>query len=92
MKKIQQIYDTPYIEDWIDKQITIYVEKIKAYGEDNVECLRIRKIKPVKQELIPSHQKWNSAIKGLKNKTVTMSQLKNHYIISEQNETLLING
>lgn len=41
MKTIQKLYKTPYIEDWAGKKITIYIEKVKAFGEV-VEALRIR--------------------------------------------------
>lgn len=45
MKTIQKIYKTPYIEDWAGKKITIYTEKVKAFGEV-VEALRIRERMP----------------------------------------------
>ena len=44
-KAISTIYETPYVEEWIGKQIQIYAMKIKAFGED-LEALRIRKWKP----------------------------------------------
>lgn len=50
-RMIQTIYQTPYIEDWKGKEITLYAAKTKLKGED-VECLRIRAktaIKPVLQ-------------------------------------------
>lgn len=40
-KTISKIYDTPYIEDWQGKYITLYIAKVKAFGE-TVEALRIR--------------------------------------------------
>ena len=40
-KTISKIYDTPYIEDWVGKYITVYIAKVKAFGE-TVEALRIR--------------------------------------------------
>lgn len=40
-KTIAKIYDSPYIEDWIGKYITVYSAKVKAFGE-TVEALRIR--------------------------------------------------
>ena len=33
-KIIQSIYDTPYIEDWKGKEITLYVARIKAFGDE----------------------------------------------------------
>ena len=45
-KTIAKIYDTPYIEDWTGKYITVYAAKVKAFGE-TVEALRIRNRIPV---------------------------------------------
>jgi hypothetical protein len=42
-KIIARNYDTPYIEDWVGKIITIYVAKVRAFGE-SVEALRIKAI------------------------------------------------
>ena len=48
-KTISKLYDTPYVEDWVGKSFTIYVAKVKAFG-DVVEALRIRtKIPSMKQ-------------------------------------------
>lgn len=41
-KVIAKLYDTPFIEDWKDKYISIYIAKVRAFG-DVVEALRIRK-------------------------------------------------
>ncbi len=41
-KTIQKLYDTPYIEEWADRKIELYSEKVKAFGEV-VEALRIKK-------------------------------------------------
>lgn len=40
-KTISKIYDTPYIEEWSKKYISIYIAKVKAFGE-TVDALRIR--------------------------------------------------
>lgn len=48
-KVIAKLYDTPFIEDWNEKYVSIYIAKIKAFG-DVVEALRIRnRIPSVKQ-------------------------------------------
>tara|TARA_R110000764_G_scaffold72464_3_gene148618 strand:+ start:2618 stop:2947 length:330 start_codon:yes stop_codon:yes gene_type:complete len=41
MKIIQKKFDTPYIEEWKDKKITVYVAKVKAFGEV-LDALRIK--------------------------------------------------
>ena len=40
-KIITKNLKTPYIEEWTGKQITIYVSKVKAFG-DVVEALRVK--------------------------------------------------
>ncbi|PNX51334.1 MAG: hypothetical protein BV456_03540 [Thermoplasmata archaeon M8B2D] len=48
-KTISKLYDTPYIEEWTGKYISIYIAKVRAFG-DVVEALRIRnKIPTIKQ-------------------------------------------
>lgn len=44
-KIIARIYDTPYIEDWVGKQITLYAAKVNAFGE-STEALRVEYKKP----------------------------------------------
>lgn len=50
-KTISKLYDTPYIEDWPGKFITVYAAKVKAFGE-TVEALRIRNKIPTIEKII----------------------------------------
>ena len=50
-KTIAKLYDTPYIEQWNNRAITIYVAKVKAFGE-TVEALRIRNKIPSTEKII----------------------------------------
>jgi len=68
-RAIEKIYGTPYIEDWKGKSITLYVAKVKAFG-DEIECLRIKKQKPVIKlpELLPTDKvNWQKVITALNN-------------------------
>lgn len=56
MKTITKIYNTPYIEEWVGKSITIYAAKIFAFGE-NVEALRVKEIKPTIEDKLTSQLK-----------------------------------
>lgn len=49
-KTITKIYDTPYIEDWTGKYISVYIAKVKAFGE-TVEALRIRQKVPTVEKI-----------------------------------------
>lgn len=65
-KTIAKLYDTPYIEEWQGKYISIYIAKVKAFGEV-VEALRIRtKIPTIKQIKC---ENCGSIINGIGNKT-----------------------
>jgi hypothetical protein len=85
LKNINKSLGSPYIEDWIDKKIELTVEKIKAFGDIH-DALRVVK---ANLELTPNHAKWNGAKNALKEKTVTIEQIKKQYTISPENEKLL---
>lgn len=89
-KIIANMYQSPYIEDWEDKKVTIYIATIKAFGE-SVECLRIRPTKPVTKlpELNPEHEKWDGAKLAIDSGTQTIEQIKVYFTISKSNEKLL---
>jgi len=87
-KIITKIYNTPFIEDWAGKKITIYVANTKVAGEV-VECLRIRDVMPGKELLTPTHEKWNAAKEAISNGSATIAQIKANFILSPDNETLL---
>lgn len=86
-KMIQKIHNTPYIEDWAGKKITLYVSKTKLKGED-VECLRVRS-SIQKNKLLPETETWSKAIQALKEKTVTIEQLEKNFDITIENKELL---
>ncbi len=44
-KTITKLYKTPYIEEWRNRKIQIFVDKVRAFGEI-VEALRIRNYPP----------------------------------------------
>lgn len=87
-KTIEGIYETPYIEDWKGKKVTIFVAKIKAFGEQ-LDALRIRKTKPALPELKPDTEKWGGALQALAN-GYTIEQIEAKYRISAKNRETLI--
>lgn len=90
-KQIEKIYDSPYIEDWAGKKITIYVAKIKAFGE-TLDALRIKNIKPKESnpELLPNDKKnWDKVVKALTN-GYKIDDILTKWSISEQNRELLL--
>lgn len=63
-KAITKAHNTPFIEEWADKSITVFVAKVKAFG-DTVDALRIRPIAPKtgKPTLTPDNPKWPAVLK-----------------------------
>lgn len=91
-KAITKALNTPYIEDWKGKTITLYVAKVKAFGE-TVDALRVKTEAPVLKlpELTPEHEKWEGAITALKNNNTTIEKIKKSYTLTEENEKQLCN-
>jgi len=91
-KAITKAHGTPYIEEWSGKAITIFVQRVKAFG-DTVDALRIKPIKPVIKlpELTPDSDKWEGAKNALAKGNVKIDAIKKKYSLSPENETLLCN-
>lgn len=88
-KTIAKILGTPFIEEWAGKRVTVYVEKVKAFGE-MVDALRIKDKPAELPELLPDTQAWEGAIKALRAGTHKMSDIKKKFRISLENESALI--
>jgi len=90
-KTIAKVTGTPYIEEWKGKQITLYIAHIKAFGEDNVECLRVRPTSPIQKlpDLLPSDKaNFEKVLAALKN-GFTIEQIKSKWSISLATEQRL---
>ena len=88
-KSIAKALGTPFIEAWVGKAITLYVAKVRAFGE-SVDALRVRDVAPkavvaAKPELNPSHPKWAGALKALAEKNTTIEAVQKAYSISSAN-------
>lgn len=67
-KTISKIHLTPYIEEWVGKQIQVYADKVDAFGEQ-VEALRIRPFvpqvqKPTLTQTMPAFEEAKKYIAG----------------------------
>ena len=85
LKSITKVLGTPFIEQWSGRQITLYVKKVKAFG-DVVDALRVRETIS-KESLTPNHPKWNDAKAAIKAGTVTVDQIQKKYIVTPQHLT-----
>lgn len=81
-KTIARLCNSPYIEDWANLTITLFVSTTNLKGEQ-VECLRVRPALPKsKEELTPGSPKWNDAKKAIIEGKVTIETIEKHYLIS----------
>jgi len=87
-KTITKMYESPFIEDWIGKRITLFVAKVKIAGE-TVDALRVRPSRPALPELTPSHEKWAGALVAVQAGNTTVEAIRKNYTISVDNEKLL---
>lgn len=90
-KAITTALGSPYIEDWVGKRITLYVSRIKAFGDWH-DALRVRKEapqEPQKEDLNPKHEKWNGAVSALKEKKTTIEAIQKAYNVNDENLKLL---
>lgn len=62
-KALKDMSGSPYIDDWLNMPITVYVDKNVKFGRDTTEGLRINPTKPQlsKPELMPETQAWTNA-------------------------------
>lgn len=90
-KSITKALGTPYIEEWSGHKITLYTTTVSAFGEE-VEAVRVRPKAPklTKPELNPSHPKWNGAIEKLASKETTLDVIRQHFDVSPENESRLL--
>jgi len=90
-KTVKKFAGSPYINDWNNIPVQIYIkDDIKAFGEIT-EGLRIRPTQPTieKPELIPTHPAWENAIAYLSKNGNTIESIKSKYILSPENEVKL---
>lgn len=89
-KIMKRFAKSPYINDWVNIPVQIYVkDDIKAFGEVT-DGLRIRDTQPqiAKPELKPGTPQWNNAIEYLKGDG-TIEKIREKYDLSKANEELL---
>jgi hypothetical protein len=87
-KTMAKLFASPYIEDWAGKKMTLYVAKVKAFG-DTVDALRVRPTVPKLPELTATHPKWEGAKVALKAGNTTIEAIRKSFILSIDNEKLL---
>lgn len=91
-RQIENLYGTPYIEDWAGKKIQLYIkDDIEAFGKI-VNGIRIRPKVPKtkKPELTPKHKKWGDAVENLARDNTTIKVIRKHYVLDEEMKEILL--
>ena len=88
-KTMRTITDSPFIEDWLNVRVTIYVDPNVRFGKETVEGLRIRPVK-AKMQLTPANAKmWDNAKAAYRRDGNLISVLE-RVDISDEHQMLLI--
>lgn len=61
-KMVRQLAGSPYIDDWQNLRVTVYVDHNVRFGKETVEGLRIHPSAPERKMLTPENEKaWEHA-------------------------------
>lgn len=89
-KTLRGLTQSPFIDDWLNIQVTVYVDHNVRFGKETVEGLRISPHKPEKKFLTPQHKaQWSSA-KAAYIRDGNLDSVLARVAISQENEELLI--
>lgn len=82
--------NSPFVEDWKNTVIELYIDPNVKMKGDTVGGVRIKPKQPVatKPELVPSMPEWGKAVEWLK-KDGTIDGIKKRYSLSSANEQLI---
>lgn len=91
-KTITKVTGSPFIEEWVGKRIQLFVDKIRAFGEDNVECLRVRPKAPpaAKPVLDESYKGWEAALAAVSKKETTVREIEKKYTLTAESKKALM--
>ena len=89
-RTMKNLTKSPYIDDWQNIPVTIYVDSNVRFGRDTVEGLRISSDHPrlIKPELLPGTKEWTNAVKAYK-RDGDLKSVEKHRTISDENKELI---
>jgi len=74
--------DSPFVEDWSNTCVELFIQKNIKFAGDLVEGVRIKSIQPKKEKPVFKEENFEKA----KNAGATIEKIKSIYIISEDIE------
>jgi len=89
-KTIAKVMQSPFIEDWTGKQIQVYADKVKAFG-DVVEALRVRPFYPKNSRIEKLRAEIRKAIPAYNgtDKAIIIELLKEQHELGTETEATL---
>lgn len=90
-RTLKNLTGSPFIDDWNNIPVTIYVDNKIRFGRNTVEGLRISTERPrlQKPELQPNTPAWGNAITAYK-RDGNFNAIEQRMTISESNKALLV--
>ena len=88
-RTVKKIAGSPFIDDWNNIPVTIYVDAAVKFGRDTVEGLRIKPERAAKPPLVPGTPQWANAIAAYK-RDGNLDKVTSRVSISPENEARLI--
>jgi hypothetical protein len=79
-KTIASLYGA-FIEDWQGKTITLFVQRVKAFGGWH-DALRVRPNAPTLPSMNPSHKNWAMVLDKISKGTATVEQVQSNFALS----------
>lgn len=85
-KRLAKLAGSPYIEDWLNIEVTLTVQKVRAFGDIH-DALRIREVTRKNPVSLPvlnkKHKKWLEIISKVKGGT-KRDVISKYYVVSDE--------
>jgi len=88
-RTMKKITGSPFIEDWNNVPVTIYVDPAVRFGNSTVEGLRIKPEMATRPSLTPGTAQWDNAIAAYR-RDGNLEAVKARVNVSPENEARII--
>ncbi len=89
-KTVKDISGSPYIDDWKNVTVKVFVDNNVKFGRETVGGLRLSPAVKAMKELTPDMKSvWDNAIKAF-HRDGNLDKVKERYTISSDNEALIL--
>jgi FKBP-type peptidyl-prolyl cis-trans isomerase 2 len=87
VRAVAKALNTPYIEDWVGKQVTITVKQVKAFGEVH-DALRIEAFAPKPLPTI-DNKRFDAMVETIQAGKYTVKKARESFSLSEEQKVAL---